>query len=438
MFITKKHLARRTFLRAAGVSIALPLLDAMVPAATAIAKTAAAPRPRLGFFYLPHGFIMDQWTPKATGRDFELTPILEPLAPFKRHLTIVSGLDNKPASSSAVHAITPGTWLSAVPPKKSHAPHGGVTIDQMAARHIGQDTPLPSLEVATEPKGGSAACDGTYGCNFGNTISFRTETSPLPMEYNPRKLFRRLFGQGDTPQERAEIANDYRSVLDMVLQESHDLKRRLGARDRVVLDNYLESVREIERRVQQMSDGDLSEHELPQLPAGMPDFDGRLRLMFDMIALAWQANLTRIVTYMMAAEVSNQAYTHLDIPDAFHPLSHHNNDPGQIAKLVKLQRYHTEVFAKFLQKLADTKEGESSLLDQAILLYGSNMSDGNRHNNFPLPSAVLGRGCGRIRGGQHLRYPDHTPLANLLVTLLDRAGVPVERVGDSTGQLAEV
>jgi hypothetical protein len=438
MFITRKHLSRRTLLRAAGASVALPLLEAMIPAATALANTAAAPKPKLGFFYLPHGFIMDRFTPAATGREFALTPILETLAPFRSHLTIVSGLDNKPASSSAVHAITPGTWLSAVPPRKSHAPHGGISIDQIAARRIGQDTTLPSLEVATEPKGGSAACDGTYGCNFGNTISFRTENNPLPMEYNPRKLFRKLFGQGDSPAERAAIASDYRSVLDMVMQETASLKARLGARDQAVLDSYLESVREIERRVHKAEEGDVSQLSLPTLPAGMPDFDARVKLMFDMIALAYQANLTRVVTYMMAAEVSNQAYTHLDIPDAFHPLSHHNNDPRQITKLVKLQQYHTSVFAGFLKKLAATPDGEGTMLDNAILLYGSNMSDGNRHNNFPLPAAVLGRGCGRIKGNQHLKYPDRTPHANLLLTLLDRAGVRIERVGDSTGQFPEV
>jgi len=438
MFISKKHLSRRTVLRGLGVSIALPLLDAMVPAATAVASTAAAARPRLGFFYLPHGFIMDRFTPAATGREFELSPILEALAPFKSHLTIVSGLDNKPASSSAVHAITPGTWLSAVPPAKSHAPRGGVSIDQIAAREIGGDTKLPSLEVATEPKGGSAACDGTYGCNFGNTISFRTETNPLPMEYNPRKLFRKLFGQGESREERAAIAEDYRSVLDMVMAESVVLKRRLGAHDRSVLDSYLESVREIERRVQMAEAGDLSRLSLPTLPAGVPDFDARLRLMFDMIAIAYQADITRIATFMMAAEVSNQAYTHLGIPDAFHPLSHHNNDARQIEKLVKLQQYHTTVFAGFLKKLAAMPAGEGSMLDNAILLYGSNMSDGNRHNNFPLPAAVIGRAGGRIKGGQHLRYPDRTPHANLLATLLDRAGVSVERVGDSTGTFAEV
>jgi hypothetical protein len=437
MFITKKHVARRTFLRGAGAAIALPLLDAMIPARTALAQTAAMPKPRLGFFYLPHGFVMDKWTPPTEGVDFEFSAILEPLKELRNYVTVVSGLDNKPASGGPTHAITPGTWLSAVPPRRSHAPLGGVTIDQIAAAQIGADTPLPSLEVATEVVGGTAACDGTYGCAFGNTISFRTPTTPQPMEYSPRKAFRRLFGRGDSPAERNAITEDYKSVLDMVLAESRDLRRTLGARDQAMLDDYLESVREIERRVAMSEQRGLSEVELPEI-AGVPDFDERLRLMFDMIAIAYQADLTRIATFMMAAEVSNQAYTHLEIPDAFHPLSHHDNNPAMLGKLARLQHYHTQVFSEFATKLAATPDGDGYLLDHAILLYGSNMSDGNRHNNFPLPSAIIGRGCGTIKGNQHLRYPDHTPLANLLLTLLERAGVSLDSVGDSTGSLAEV
>ena len=438
MYITKKHLPRRTFLRGAGFTLALPLLDAMIPAATALAKTAANPRPYMGFFYLPHGQIMDKWTPKTDGADFELPEILEPLAPFKKQLTIVSGLGNKPAVSSAVHAITPGTWLSCVPPKRSTAPHGGVTIDQIAAQHIGQDTPLPSLEVATEEKGGSAACDGTYGCSYGTTISFRTPTTPLPMEYNPRKLFERLFGQGDTPEERAAIAQDNRSILDMAMSEASSLKAELGPRDRTMVDGYLDTVRELERRVKMSEESDLSKMDLPDLPSGIPSFDEHLKLMYDMIAIAYQANLTRIATYMLAAEVSNHAYTDLGISEAFHPLSHHGNNPNKIAQLVKIQRYNMEVFARFLDKLAKTPDGDGSILDHAIFMYGGNMSNSNLHDHDPLPTAVVGGGCGKIKGNQHLRYPDQTPLANLLVTLLDRAGVPTEGVGNSNGALSEV
>ncbi|MBN1238838.1 MAG: DUF1552 domain-containing protein [Gammaproteobacteria bacterium] len=448
MFVTKKHLSRRTLLRAGGAAIGLPLLNAMVPAATALAQTAAAPKPRMGFFYLPHGAIMDntrfgaemnRWTPEKAGRDFDLKPILEPLAPFKDHLTVVTGLGNKPAESSAVHAITPGTWLSCVPPRQSHAPYGGVTVDQMAARHIGQDTPLPSLELATEESGGSAACDGTYGCSYGNTISFRTPTTPLPMEFDPRRAFEKIFGRGRTEAERRAISRDYVSLLDMVSEEASDLKRTLGAQDRSLIDDYLDSVREIERRVELLEKRDMSKLDLPDVPIAMPDFDEHLRLMFDMIAAAYQANMTRIVSFMMAAEVSNMPYRHVGVPDAFHPLSHHAENRASMEKLVIVQRYHTQVFVDFLDKLSKMPDGDGgSVLDNSIFLYGSNMSNSNSHNNFPLPTLVVGRGGGRVKGHQHIRVPDHTPLANLHVTLLERAGVPVESVGDSTGDLSEV
>ena len=448
MFITKKHLSRRTLLRAGGASIGLPLLSAMVPAATALAQTAAAARPRMGFFYLPHGAVMNnsslgaemnRWTPDIEGRDFDLKPILEPFAPVKDYLTVVSGLGNKPAESSAVHAIVPATWLSCEHPRQSHAPYAAVTIDQIAAKHIGQDTPLPSLEVATEEEGGGAACDGTYGCSYGRTISFRTPTTPMPMEFDPRKAFEKIFGRGNNAEQRKEVSDDYKSLLDMVSAEANDLRRKLGAEDRTLVDDYLDSVREIERRVVLLEQRDLSSIDLPDVPVARPDFDALLRLMFDLITAAFQANMTRITSFMMAAEVSNQPYTHVGIPDAFHPLSHHNENKGSMEKLVVVQRYHTQVFVEFLQKLAEIPDGDGgSVLDNSIFLYGSNMSNSNSHNNFPLPTLVLGGGAGSIKGHQHLRYPDRTPLANLLLTLLVRAGVPVDSVGDSTGELSEV
>ena len=438
MFITKKHLSRRTFLRGAGVAIGLPFLDAMIPAGTALAQTAAKALPRMGFIYFPHGAIMDQWTPAKEGADFELSPILKPLAPFKKQLTVVSALDNKPAVSPAVHAITPGTWLSCVHPRESQDPYMAITVDQLAAKHIGQDTPLPSLEVATEGGGGNGgACDRNFGCSYAGTISFRTPSTPLPMEYNPRKLFERVFGQGDTPKERKAIAKQYASILDLVAEEASNLQRRLDPQDRAMLSDYLESVREIERRVQKMEEHDLSKLDLPNVPPGTPPFDERLNLMFDMVALAYQANLTRIFTMMMAAEASNQTYNHIGIPDAFHPVSHHQNDPKRIATLVKIQTYHTEVFAKFLTKLQKMPDGDGSMLDHSIIVFGSNMSNSNMHNHDPLPTAVVS-GWSKIKGGQHLRYPDHTPLANLFLTLLDRAGIPAESFGDSTGKFAEV
>jgi hypothetical protein len=437
MFITRKHLSRRTFLRGTGVAVGLPLLDAMIPAWTALAQTAAAAKPRMGFLYLPHGAIMEQWTPAAAGADFELTPILEPLAPFRKQLTVVSGLENKPAIAPPVHALNPGTWLSCVTPRATQEPHGGVTVDQIAAAHIGQDTPLPSIEVATEGRGGGGACDRNYGCSYGATISFRTPSTPLPMEADPRKLFERLFGQGDTPQERTAITRQYTSILDLISREAADLRRGLDAPDRAKLGDYLESVREIERRVQKMEAQDLSDLVLPDVPVGTT-FAQRVDLMFDMLALAYQANLTRVFSYMMAAEGSNMTYNHIGVSDAFHPLSHHQNDKARKDRLVRIQTYHSEAFARFLTKLAAMPDGDGSMLDHAILLYGSNMSNSNAHDEFPLPSLVVGGGCGRITGNQHLRYPDRTPLANLLLTLLDRAGIPEEKIGNSTSVFAEV
>jgi len=438
MFVTKKHLSRRTVLRGVGATIALPLLDAMVPAGTALAQTAAAPKLKVGFIYFPHGAIMRQWTPAAEGANFELSPLLEPLAKFKSQLTVVSGLENKHAAGPT-HAITPGTWLSGVSPRISHDPYGGVTADQIAAQHIGQDTPLPSLEVSTEEAVGGGACDRNYGCSYGATISFRTPSTPLPMEFNPRKLFQRLFGQGDTPEERELLAAQYASILDIVADKAAALQRVVGATDRRMLADYLESVREIERRVQKMEANDLSHIALPDAPVGIPSsFDEQMNLMFDTVALAWTANLTRITSFMMAAEVSNMTYNHVEVADAFHALSHHQNNAAKLERLQRVQLYHSRAFARFVEKLAGTPDGEGSMLDNTLLIYGSNMSDSNAHDHFPLPMTLVGGACGKVKGGQHLRYPDRTPVSNLLLTVLQRAGVPVESFGDSTGSFAEV
>ena len=438
MFVTKKHLSRRMVLSGVGATIALPLLDAMVPAGTALAQTAAAPKLKLGFVYFPHGAIMRLWTPATEGTNFELAPLLEPLARFKSQLTVVSGLENKHAAGPT-HAITPGTWLSGVSPRISHDPYGGVTADQIAVQHIGQDTPLPSLEVSTEEAVGGGACDRNYGCSYGATISFRTPSTPLPMEFNPRKLFQRLFGQGDTPEERELLAAQYASILDVVADRAAALQKVVGATDRRMLADYLESVREIERRVQKMEANDLSALALPDAPVGIPSsFDEQMNLMFDTVALAWTANLTRITSFMMAAEVSNMTYNHVEVADAFHALSHHQNNAAKLERLQRVQLYHSRAFARFVEKLAGTPDGEGSMLDNALLVYGSNMSDSNAHDHFPLPMALVGGACGKVKGGQHLRYPDRTPVSNLLLTVLQRAGVPLESLGDSTGALAEV
>jgi len=437
MFITRKHLPRRTFLRGIGTTLALPLLDAMIPARTALAQTAANPTPHLGFIYFPHGAIMSQWTPAAEGKGFPISPILKPLEPFKNHLTVVSNLENK-GPIGPVHALAPGTWLNCVHPRATQDPFAGPTIDQIAAAHIGQDTPLPSLEVCIEGRGGGGTCDRDFGCSYSGTISFRTPTTPLPMENDPRKLFQRLFGQGDTPEERKRLSKQYSSILDLVSEEASDLQRTLGPQDKVMLSDYLDTVREIERRVQKTEARDLSHVEIPPTPAGIPgQFEQHINLMFDLIAVAYQANMTRIFTMMMAAEVSGMTYTNIGVSDSFHPLSHHNNEQAKMDKLVKIQTYHTDIFSKFLAKLAKMPDGDGSMLDHSIMLYGSNMSNSNAHNHYPLPTALVG-GWKSVKGDQHLKYPEQTPLANMLLTILDRAGIPEEKIGDSTSKFAEV
>jgi hypothetical protein len=437
MFITKKHLSRRTVLRGLGATVALPLLDAMIPASTALAATAAKPTPRLGFIYFPHGAIIDRWSPAAAGKEFELPQILAPLGDFRQHLTVVSGLRNKAGESPAPHAIMAGTWLGCVAPAVSNAPKGGVSADQVAVQHLGQDSPLPSLELSGEP--GAGPCDPGYGCGFGNTISFRTATQPLPMESNPRKVFYRLFGEGDNAAERQAVMDETGSLLDLIKGSASDLQRKLGAADRAMVTDYLDSVREVERRLQKMQGQSAGNLDLPSAPTGVQeDFGKQLDTLFDLMALAYQANLTRVVTFMMAKEVSMRTYNQIGVPDAFHPLSHHQNDPSKLDRLAKIQTYHTTAFAKFVKKLSQMQDGDGTMLDHSLILFGSNMSNSDLHNNDPLPSALVGRAYGRVKGGQHLKYAQDTPLANLLVTMLDRAGVPVEALGNSTGQFAEV
>jgi hypothetical protein len=437
MFVTKKHLTRRTVLRGAGAAIALPLLDAMIPANTALAQTAAKATPHLGFIYFPHGAVQAQWTPTSEGKIGEFRDILKPLEKYKSMTTVFSNIDNQ-AAVGPVHALSPGTWLSCVHPAISQEAHGGTTADQIAAQHIGQDTPLPSLEVATETRGGGGSCDRDYGCSYSGTISFRSPTTPLPMEADPRKLFIRLFGQGDNAAERVRLSKQYGSLLDMVGAEAKELERVVGPSDKAMLSDYLESVREIERRIQKMEARDLSHVSIPDAPkAEAVAFDQRINLLFDLVALAFQANMTRVFSFMVAAEVSGQTYNHIGVSDAFHPLSHHNNEQGKMDRLTKVQAYHTQVLAKFLDKLAKMPDGEGTMLDHSLFLYGSNMSNSNAHNHYPLPTSIVG-GWKTVKGGQHLIPAEHTPLSNVLLTMLDRVGIPQEKLGDSTGKLLEV
>jgi len=435
MFVTRKHLTRRTVLRGLGATLGLPLLDAMIPARTVLAQTAAKTKPHVGFIYFPHGAVMNRWTPASQGEIGELGDILKPLDKYKSMTTVFSNIDSQ-APIGPVHALSPGTWLSCMRPAISQEAHGGTTIDQIAAQHIGQDTPLPSLEVATDVRGGGGFCDRDYGCSYAGTISFRTPTTPLPMETDPRKLFIRLFGQGDNAAERARLSKQYGSLLDMLSGEVNALQRGLGASDKRVLSDYLETVREIERRIQKTEARDLSHVDIPDAPLGTPPFDEHINLMFDLVALAYQANMTRVFTFMMAAEVSGQTYNHIGVSDAFHPLSHHNNEPGKIERLVKVQAYHTQVFAKFLDKLAAMPDGDGTMLDHSLFLYGSNMSNSNAHNHYPLPTSFVG-GWKTVKGNRHVVAPEKTPLSNVLLTFLDKINIAQDKLGDSTGKLVE-
>jgi hypothetical protein len=428
MHLFKKHISRRTMLKGVGASIALPLLDAMNPAATAWAKTAAGSAPkRFAFVGFPHGAIMDRWSPAQTGRDYQMSTILEPLSAFREHLTIVSGLRNKPGETPEPHAYIESTWLSCVKPWEHGVigPEAGITADQMAARHIGQDTRLPSLELTTS--------------QVGARLAWRTPTQPLPQEGNPRAVFQKLFGQGDTDQERAAILHETGSILDRVKGQAARLQTSLGIRDRVVVGDYLDSVREIERRVQMAEKADMSTLEIPDAPVGTPtDISEHFKLMFDLMALAFQADITRVMTFSMDHEASMRTYTNLGIAEGFHPLSHHGNNPQKQDKLVQIQTFHALVFSKFVERLSKAQEADGTVLDHSTILFGSNMSNSDRHNNDPLPVAILGHAHGRIKGGQHLKYPQDSRFADLLVTLFDRNNIPVEKLGDSGGIFSEL
>jgi hypothetical protein len=447
MFLTKRHLSRRTVLRGAGVTLALPLLDAMIPAATALTQTSAAPKMRMGFFYIPHGAIMgntsygpemDRWTPSGSGADFRLSPIMASLEPHKRYVTSFGNLENR-AMVGGVHSLAPATWLSGIRPDGDSAGASmSTTLDQVVAQHLGQDTTLPSLELAAETTQQAAACSGS-ACFYNTTLSFRDPYSPLPMEYNPRKVFTQLFGEGDTPEERAAISNRTTSLLDRIRDRTRALRRDLDPGDRVVLDTYLDTVREIERRVELASSRDLSGIDLPEAPIGELDaFSAQVDLLFDLIALAYQADLTRVASYIMVAEGTNRTYNHIGVSDSFHPVSHHANDRSRIEKLVKIQTWHMERFASFLDTLAAVPDGDGTLLDHAMFLYGSNMSNSDRHNGHPLPTILVGGANGALRGGRHIALPGPTPIANLHLTILDKVGAARESFGDSTGTIAGV
>jgi len=434
VFIHKKHLSRRTLLKGAGVTLALPFLDAMVPALTAQSRTAANAGPRLSFVYLPHGAIMDKWTPKKEGTGFEFTPILEALKPYRDQLNVISGLAHAAADTSAVHALSPTTWLSGIRPKATQGEDAlaGITADQIAAQKIGQDTLLPSLEIGTEDRSGmSGSCDRDYGCIYMNAMSWRTPTMPLPIEINPRKAFDRMF---------VARSKEDSSILDAVMSQVSDLQRQMGVKDREAVNDYTDSIREVERRIQKASSSPAAnDPTLPPAPAGIPSsYEEHVKMMYDLLVLAYRANITRVSTYMVSRETSNRTYPQLGVPDGHHEISHHQNLPEAIKKNIKIQIYHVGLFAQFIEKMRTTPDGAGSLLDNSIVLFGSNMSNSNLHDHFPLPNLLVGKGAGNLKGGRHIKYPDRTPMTNLLLTLLDKAGVPLDKLGDSTGKLADL
>ncbi len=433
MFVTGKSLPRRRFLRGAGVAVALPFLDAMVPAFAQPVR----PKPRFGVVYIPNGVIVDQFFPKIVGTGFEFPPILKPLEPFKDQLLMVSNLTRShPGSQVGDHAVSAAGFLTGVWPKRTEAEDvlANTTIDQIVAEQIGQETPLPSLEVATEDfTGYVGGCSPGFSCAYLNTISWRTPTTPLPMEINPRAVFERLFGEPGTAAQRTARTEKERSILDSISEEAGTLQRGLGTRDRARVGDYLDNIREIERRIQQTEAHNSATTTL-DAPVGVPDsFEDHVGLMYDLLAAAYQSDVTRVFTFMLSRELSQRTYTQLGVTDQHHSVSHHTNDKTKIAKNVKINTYHVELFAKFLNKLRSTPDGDGSLLDHSIILYGAGMGDPNGHNSDPLPVAMVGGGVGK--GHRHIQLPKQTPVGNLWRAVAASYGATIVEYGDSTGMV---
>lgn len=446
MMITKVSLPRRTFLRGVGATFALPLLDAMIPALSALAKSPANPVRRLGCIYLPNGANMSSWMPGGTGTGFELSPTLSALAPFRDCVTVVSGLDSYPAESwgdgGGDHNRAPAAWLNATHPKKTEGAdiRAGTTIDQIVAQKLGKQTQLASLEVALERSDMIGACSAVgYSCVYSDTISWRTPTTPLPMDNNPRTVFERMFGDGGTAAERLAQMREDRSVLDTVTQEIASLQKTLSPTDRHRVDEYLDAIRDVERRIQKSEEQSARlEFPLPDRPMGVPEtFTEHCRLMLDLQVLAYQADITRVITFLVGRELTNRTYPDIGVPDPHHATSHHQEDPEKLEKLAKIDAYHVQMLAYYLEKLRATPDGDGSLLDHVMILYGGGLSDGNVHSHVALPLLVAGGGAGQVKGGRHLQYPPGTPMANLLVSLVNKMGVPLEQIGDSTGRLQD-
>ena len=441
MIITRKALPRRTFLRGMGASVALPLLDAMIPSMTALARTAAAPVRRLGFVYMPMGCDLPRWTPPGEGKLLELSPTLQSLAPVVDHLTVISNLELKNAYPGT-HATSNAAFLSAAKAKWTESTdyYLGTTVDQVAAKQIGHHTLLPSLELSMDLLQTVGQCDNGYACVYQNNLSWSSPTTPLPAEAHPRIVFERLFGEGGSAADRRAALRRRASLLDWVREDITRLQNTLGPEDRIRVGQYLETVREVERRIQKAETG-AADGQLPDLdrPVGVPPgYADHARLMFDLQVLAFQGDVTRVTTFQLARETSNRTYPEIGVPDPHHPLTHHGNDPAKIARMAKINAFHVSLFAYFLEKLKATPEGTGTLLDHALVLYGSGMGDPNIHNHVNLPILVAGGGAGRVKGGRHLKYAEPTPLANLHLTLLERVGVRMDAFADSKGKIDEL
>ena len=437
MFITKKVLPRRTFMRGMGATVALPLLDAMVPAMSALTK---AP-PRFTAIYCGNGANMNDWTPASEGVGFTFSPSLKPLEAFRDQTLVVTGLDNfqgtDQGDSGGQHPRAAPAFMSCAHPKQTEGAdvQAGTTVDQMIAQNIGRDTKLPSLEVSVDRNDVVGACDHGYACAYFNSMSWKSPTTPLPAETNPRFVFERLFGSGDTAEERQARSEEDRSILDGVTREISSLRRTLGAHDRLKLGEYFEGIRDVEQRIAKSASYN-SDVEIPDRPVGEPEtFREYAELLFDLQVIAFQADITRVSSFMMARENVNRSYNEIGLPEAHHSISHHGNNPEKMKVYSKLNHYHVDTLAYFVRKLQSVPDGDGTLLDHSVVFFGSGFSDGNTHNNFNVPVVVVGGRDQQIKGNRHLRYPKGTPLANLSLTLMAKFGMSEESFGDSTGEL---
>jgi hypothetical protein len=446
MIVTKKAISRRTVLRGVGVTLALPLLDAMVPALTAFQKTAAKPLRRLGVVYHPNGVVYENWLPKGTGSGFEFSRVLSPFEKFRDRTIVVTGLADNTAEAlgdgGGDHSRASGSYLTGVHVKKSDSMVlNGVSMDQIAAKAFQRETQLSSLQLTVDANNLVGSCDTGYSCAYSNTLSWLTPTLPLMSENDPRVVFERLFGASDSTDPRVRMARlqQDKSILDSVSARVRQLQQKLGAADNTKVSDYLESLRDVERRIQKAEEQ--SARELPEVdrPVGVPDsFDEHVTLLYDLQALAYQCDLTRVITFMYGREQSARTYPQLGISDPHHQLTHHQNDPEKLEKCTKIQTHHVELFMAYLNKLQSIPDGDGSLLDHMVILFGAGLSNSDRHTHSPLPTVVVGGGAGTIKGGRHIVYPEGTPLTNLHVTLLDKVGVPVDKLGDSTGTFREL